>query len=305
MLSAAEISPWRAWCRKIAVLTTVAHRRMTSAFTDEEFASRVKALTDRSLSASSLHQMIVRLWQIEGLAFRQYSQAEHVTSLKGCLTREAGPPAHCGLGMAAVLLSEFDPVEISRFIDAAADPAFVRFSYESIGAAMAAYEPDLFGRCTSALNRMGILWKSPVSFPSNPVEFLEKIPAERRVLVAHGFGRVLYFKSHGLSSAVRKAGQKAYLSERACIRGVVGAYSLINSADLGRVLWIAEAELDPRAQSAVRGGLQNTLLLLEWTFPGCLQEVVPRAAGYRDMLKTVVEEAARARRCGAGPPLTA
>lgn len=304
-LSEVEVAPWRAWCRKLAVFTTVAHRRAGSPVSDEEFADRVRRLTDHSLGAHSLHRMIVRLWQIEGLAFRQFSQVDHLTRLKGPLTREAGPPAHCGLGMAAVLLNSFDPARICRCIEDAADPRFVRFSYESIGAAMAAYEPDLFGKGTAMLNRLGILWKSPVSFPSSPAEFLGSIRPDRRVLVAHGFGRVLYFKSHRLASALRKAGERHYLSTGACIRGAVGAYSLVNSGEMGRVLRITRSELDPETRAAVVGGIQNTLLLLEWTFPGCLEVFAREEPDFAEMLVAAAKQAAEARGSGVGPPLTA
>jgi hypothetical protein len=299
-----EISPWIAWTRKIRVLATVARRGRGGSFSAEDFFGEVDRLKDRALVEVLPHRKIERLWQIEGLSYRYFEGNNSPESLDGRLPPEAGPPAHCGLGMAAVLNCGFDAVPVLRFIEAAADANFIPQAYESVGLMLAAYEPDTFSRLSGLLGRLGIMRRTPLVFPE-PGTFLEKLQGEIRELAAHGYGRLHYFKSSRLSSVIDTARRTDFISTSGCIKGAVAAYTLINSRDLGRVLQIAEADEDPEVAESVNAGLFNTLLLLEWTAPGCLESVEPSTPRVHQIVERAAELARFTRAKKLGPPIVA
>ena len=91
----------------------------------------------------------------------------------------------------------------------------------------------------------------------------------------------------------------------ATARGVAAAFTLINNRDLGLVLRLRGDGSNVELANGIEGGMMNTLVLLEWTFPGCLSSV----GGVTDRGSKLIEEAAdradAARRRRMGPPLEA
>ena len=169
---------------------------------------------------------------------------------------------------------------------------------------LAVYERDLFGMATSVLGRVGIVRHTRLRRP--PIRsFLESVPPTHWPHIAHGYGRALYFKRLSFAGAVRSARRQNDLPAAATTRGVAAAFTLINSRDLGRVLRLRADDSNPKLAEGIEGGMLNSLVLLEWTFPGCLRS----ADGVTDNGARLIEEAsdraATARRQGLGPPLVA
>jgi len=123
--------------------------------------------------------------------------------------------------------------------------------------------------------------------------------------IAHGYGRALYFKRFSLAGAVRRAQRQKSLPVAPTTSGVAAAFTLINSRDLGLVQRLRGDDSNVEMTDGIEGGMMNTLVLLEWTLPGCLSSV----GGVTDRGSRLIDEAAdradSARRQGMGPPLVA
>ncbi len=66
--------------------------------------------------------------------------------------------------------------------------------------------------------------------PYPPADFLARLEPTERHLVGHGYGRLIYFKSHRLQDAVAAIVARPFLPFGAAVRGAVAAYVLVNSA---------------------------------------------------------------------------
>jgi hypothetical protein len=296
------VSPWAGWVRKALALATVT-RRSGAGPSPREYAARVRGLSDQAARGTSLGRRIWTLWRIESLTFACADRGGGRFRLAdAALPLEAGPPAACGLAMAGVLETGFDGGEITRLLEARADPRFIDFAFESLGLMLAAYEPDLFGRSTAALGRLGVMRRYRLASP-DPAPFLAALPATYRPYASHGFGRLLYFKRHGLRSVVAALAARPHVRFTPALKGALAAYVLVNGARLPRILALADAELPEELEEGVRGGLHNVVKLLAWSLPGSLDAVAapgPRGAA---LLESAVAEARRRRDRGEGPDL--
>ena len=298
------VPTWKALCRKAKVLSTTTLRSLDVPTSTEEFVARSADIAGSAADQRLLDQKILALWQLEGLAFaffeRQDEWQMRVEDLD--LPSEAGPPVHCGIAMAAVLKYGFDADCLQDRLEAVADPAFALFAIETIGLMLAVYERDFFGVATSLLGRVGVVRHTRLRRPPTR-SFLESVPQNWWPQIAHGYGRALYFKRFSLVGAVRRAQSQNSLPVAATARGVAAAFTLINSRDLGRVLRLQGDDSNVELTDGIEGGMMNTLVLLEWTFPGCLSSV----GGVTDRGSRLIDEAAdradSARRRGMGPPL--
>jgi hypothetical protein len=296
------VRTWAGWLNKALALATVA-RRHARRLSSEEYAASVRALSRQAARAPSLRRRIWTLWRIEGLTFACADRSAGEFLLRGAaLPLEAGPPAACGLSMAAVLEVGFDAERLTGLLEDRADPRFVDFAFESLGLMLAAYEPDLFGRLSAALGKLGIMRRYNLT-PPKPDEFLSALPAEYQPYAAHGFGRLLYFKRHSLRSVIASLSERPHLRFTPALKGAIAAYVLVNGGQLPRILALADEDLASEVESGIRGGLQNVVTLLAWSLPGCLDGVAapgPRGAA---LLEAALGEARRRRDHGDGPGL--
>lgn len=300
------IPTWKVLCRKIKVLSTTTPRSIVVPSSKEEFVTRSAHIADSITDHRLLGQKILALWQLEGLAFaffeRQDEWRVRVEDLD--LPPEAGPPVHCGIAMAAVLKYGFDADCLLDRIEAVADPAFSLFAIETIGLMFAVYERDFFGVATSLLGRVGVVRHTRLQRPPTR-SFLESMPLSCWPQIAHGYGRALYFKRFSLSGAVKRAQRQNYLPVAATVRGVAAAFTLINNRDLGLVLRLRGDGSNVELTDGIKGGMMNTLVLLEWTFPGCLSSVDGVTDRGSRLIDKATDRAETARRQGMGPPLVA
>ena len=296
------VNPWAGWLHKGSALATVSRRRATTV-SATEYAARVRELAAEAAAAGTPRRRIWTLWRVEGLTFACADRGGGQLRLSEAeLPLEAGPPAACGLSMAAVLEAGFDAERLTTMLEERADPRFIDFAFESLGLMLAAYEPDLFGRLSAALGRLGIMRRYRLE-PPRPAEFLSALPAAYRPYAAHGFGRLLYFKRHSLRSIVASLEARPHVLFTPALKGALAAYVLVNGGDLPRILRLADAELPSRLDDGIRGGLHNVVKLLAWSLPGTLDGLAapgPRAAA---LLESAVGEARRLRERGAGPEL--
>lgn len=300
------VSTWMALLRKTRVLATTSARSVAVPASAEEFVAHGVRIAESAADRRLLDQKILALWQLEGLAFaffeRQDDGRVQIEALG--LPPEAGPPVHCGIAMAEVLKHGFDADRLLDRFEIVTDPAFTPFAIETVGLMLAVYERDLLGVATSLLGRIGVVRHTPLRRP--PLRsFLESVPRDHWPYIAHGYGRALYFKQLSLAGALGLARRQEDLAVEATVRGVAAAYTLINSRDLGRVLSLRGNQSDPEMAGGIEGGMMNTLVLLEWTFPGCLSSI----DGAADRGARLIDEAAKladsARRRGQGPQLVA
>ena len=298
------VPTWKALCRKVRVLSTTTPRSIVVPTSVEDFVARSVRIAASAAEHRLLDQKIFALWQLEGLAFaffeRQDEWRVRVADLD--LPPEAGPPVHCGIAMAAVLKYGFDADCLLDRLEAIADPAFSQFAIETIGLMLAVYERDFFGVATSLLGRVGVVRHTRLQRPPTRT-FLESMPQSCWPQIAHGYGRALYFKRFSMVGAVRGAQRQSCLPVASTARGVAAAFTLINNRDLGLALELHGDDSNVELTEGIEGGMMNTLVLLEWTFPGCLSSV----GGVTDRGSRLIDEAAdradSARRRGMGPPL--
>lgn len=298
------VDPWIAWARKLKALGTVTrHRRAVPRL--EELSGEVRELCDRAETRASLSSRIWTLWRVESLVFAMADRHFADIRLRDLeIPAEAGPPAHCGLAMAAVLGTGFDPVRLAEVLEERSDPRFVDFAFETLGLMLAAYEADLFGRITDLLGRSGLMRRYRIEAP-DPGAFMRGLPTAWQPYASHGYGRLLYFKRHRLRGLVRVLETRPHVGFGAAVRGAMSAYVLVNSADVQRILTLAEGSRDDELGAAVTGGLRNVIQLLEWSIPGCFEGVEPTGAQARELLATASAEAAKRRARGDGPGLVA
>ena len=300
------VPTWKALCRKVRVLATTTPRSIAVPASTDEFVARCDRLARAAADQRFLDQKILALWQLEGLAFAFFEGQEddrfRVVDLD--LPPAAGPPVHCGIAMATVLKHGFEADRLLDQLEAVVDPAFAPFAIETVGLMLAVYEPDLFGVATSVLGRVGVVRHTRLRRPPIP-SFLESVPRTHWPHLAHGYGRALYFKRFSFAGAVRSAQRQNGLPVAATARGVTAAFTLINSRDLERVLRLRGDDSNVELTDGIRGGMMNSLVLLEWTFPGCLRSACAVPDDGSRLIGEAEDRAATARRQGLGPPLVA
>jgi hypothetical protein len=263
----------------------------------------VRELGSLASRGSSLWRQIWTLWRIESLTFGCADRSGGGLRLADAsLPLEAGPPAACGLSMAVVLETGFDAGPITRALEQRADPRFIDFAFESLGLMLAAYEPDLFGRLTAALGKLGMMRRYRLA-PPQPAAFLAALPAEYQPYAAHGFGRLLYFKRPSLHSVIASLLERPHVQFSPALKGAMAAYVLVNGARLPRILALADEELPDDLEEGIRGGLHNVVKLLAWSLPGALDTLKPPGARSAALLQSALEEARQHRQRGEGPDL--
>jgi hypothetical protein len=184
------------------------------------------------------------------------------------------------------------------------DPLFARFGIETIGLMLAVYERDLMGVAASLLGRIGVVRHTQLHRP--PLRsFIESVPRNRWPLIAHGYGRALYFNRLSLDGSLRIARRRDELPVEATTRGIAAAYALINSRELGRVIGLEGGHRSLELAGGIEAGVLNTLGLLEWTFPGCLNSIGAVTDRGSRLIDEAVALADAARGQGQGPPLLA
>ncbi|MCA9716816.1 MAG: hypothetical protein H6713_11745 [Myxococcales bacterium] len=257
-----SIPLWRASRRKLTAFRTVAQRRSEARATTDELLEHVTRLHTREAvhPERGLAARTRALWSMERIGYAFARKARRLESLRDRrVSRATSPILHVGMGVCAAEFGELDPELTARIIEKLARPEDADFAYESFGA--------VFGVNERATQRWLIGLKP---LPRAPLrELLPRFEPARQRLMAHGYGRLLYFQHATLAAAVEAARDTA-LDRGAAVQGIGFAYAMVNHAELTTALTTALA--DPADNEHFQTGLVYALMFWGWLFAGTLDD---------------------------------
>ncbi len=279
-------------------IQTVSDKTIRQRLGQRKYIEKMMEVQRGAVATSDMAKKTASFWLMENLSATFLKTSRPGESLRDPeLPIEIRPISHCGMGIAAVELADFQPSRIVEIIDTFSDPAYRLFAYEGAGAMLALYEPDFFLIGTRAFAFLGLLPLAALRQPDKAF-FVHSFESEIQRLIAHGYGRMLYFKNHSIAGAIREAQKTNFLQEHACIQGIAFAYSMVNNSDLQRVF---RAGFDLRGTpvgEAFAEGLIYALEFWEWMAPGFLPGLKPRVGFERELVQTADAEISRCRTAG-------
>ena len=298
------IPPWTAWARKMITIQTVSDKSIRRRLGQRRYAQRMREIQSEAQQTSDMGRKTASFWLMENLSATFLKTAEPGESLHDPeLPVEIRPISHCGMGIAAVEVADFQPARIAEVIDSFSNPDYRLFAYEGSGAMLALYEPGLFLAGTRTMACLGLLPLARLRRPDE-VEFVRHFEPEIQRLIAHGYGRMLYFKNHGIAGAIIAAQKASFLQPHACVQGVAFAYSMVNNSDLGRVFSAGRQLTNTPVGAAFRDGLIYALEFWEWMAPGFLPSLKPATEFASGLIETAAAEIDRCRAAGPLAPFS-
>ncbi len=292
-----SIPIWTAWWRKLITIRAVSKEETLKPLSQEQFIARVSAIQRGAVQTRDMGVKTASFWKMENAAASFLKQARTGDTLNDPnLPVEIRPITHCGMGIAAVEIANFDVSKLKSIIESFSHPDYRLFAYEGSGAMLSLYEPDLFGITARGFGILGLIPLAPLRRPTQE-QFVLSFPPEIRRLIAYGYGRMLYFKSLTIAEAVRAAKRQRILDCSACIQGIAFAYAMVNNSDLQRVLPTGRALDEAEVKKSFERGLIYALEFWEWMGPGFLAAFRPKTP-YEQKLFDAAEkeiESARAR----------
>ncbi|MBI3941343.1 MAG: hypothetical protein HY315_10965 [Acidobacteria bacterium] len=294
------IPAWIAWWRKLITIRAVSKTISAASLSPQEFLTRMVAVQSRAVRSADMGIKTAAFWEMENLAAAFLKRTQPGRSLNDArLPVEIRPIAHCGMGIAAVEVAHFDPVKLAAIIESFSSPDYRLFAYEGAGAMLALYEADLFSIAARGFSRLGLIPLAPLRRPP-PREFVASFTPEIRRLMAHGYGRMLYFKNSGIGAAIWSAVPVRWLDLSACVQGIAFAYAMVNNADLERVLQAAGGLPGREIRHSFENGLIYALEFWEWMAPGFLETLPQQAsAGAAVLVEAARRDVVAARARGA------
>lgn len=281
---------WTAWWRKLITIRAVSDEESGKPLSQQEFIARMSAIQSKAAQTTDMGVKTASFWKMEKLAASFFKQAQSGNTLSDPrLPVEIRPIAHCGMGIGAVEAANFDPFKITSAIESFSHPQYRLFAYEGSGAMLALYELDMFGIVARSFSLLGLVPLAPLHRPAGE-KFVTFFPAEIQRLIAHGYGRLLYFKNNNIAGAIRDATRPRWLDTSACVQGIAFAYAMVNNDDLDRVLQAGRGLDDPELKRSFENGLIYALEFWEWMAPGFLSLLRPATAYHADMIRIAQEE---------------
>lgn len=279
-----RIPLWTSGWRKLITFLAVSGNKGAGPFTQEEFLARWSAIQQSAARSKDVEEMTRGFWKMESLGAAYGETPPEGSTLRDPkLPVEVRPIVHTGMGVAAVEVGNFNPAEISRRIESLAHPDFRLFAYESVGAMLGAYEVPFPKR---------LLALKPLPRP-RPEEFIPFFSPEIQRLISVGYGRILYFNSPSISTALRRIADRPFLDAPAAVLGVAFACAMINHRDFWLVLETEGEFRDPKWGAAYRDGLIYALEFWEWEVPGFLGSLRPTGRRSAELIAAAQQEIAR------------
>jgi hypothetical protein len=239
-----------------------------------EYVQKMAEIQGEAVGTPDMGRKTASFWRMENLSSAFLKNARPGQSLNDPgMPVPIRPIAHCGMGIAAVELANFDVCRLREIIESFSNPEYRLFAYEGTGAMLALYEPDLFALMSRMCAALGILPLARLTPPADPDAFLRSFEPEIQRLISHGYGRMLYFKNHTLASAIRAVSRATYLQPWPCVQGIAFAYSMVNNSDLGRVFRAGENLRGHDVGEPFSEGLVYALEFWEWMAPGFLERL--------------------------------
>ncbi len=272
------IPVWTAWARKMITFESVSSAECRRPLTQGEYVACMARTQRRAADSADMHAKTTALWRMENISAAFIRNARPGESLNDPqLPGEARAIAHCGIGIGAVEASRFQVQKLTDLIDSFSNPAYRMFAYDNIGAMLRVYEPGVFHAMARLFTMMGILPVMPLTRPQ-PRVFLQAFDPEARRLIAHGYGRMLYFTNHDIVDAIRAAVRSGCFEPAASVQGIAFAYSMVNNSDLRRVFQAGKELHGRKLGPSFRNGLVFALEFWEWVSPGLLERIDPGSA---------------------------
>ncbi len=254
----------------MVTIRAVSAADFTHPLSQEQYLDKMSEIQRRAAGSTDMAVKTSSFWKMENLSNAFLKQARPGQSLNDPrMPVPIRPISHCGMGIAAIELANFDVERLAEIIESFSNPAYRLFAYEGSGAMLALYEPDYFGFMSQICGRLGILPLAPLRRPE-AAEFLRPFDPVIRRLIAYGYGRMLYFKNHNIGAAIRKARGASPLSFEACVQGIAFAYSMVNNSDLHRVFRAGQSLQGTDLCRPFAEGLVYALEFWEWMAPGFL-----------------------------------
>lgn len=267
----------------------------------QDFIARMSTIQQRAVRTPDMSVKTTGFWAMEnlGATFTRHAQPGQTLN-DGRLPVEVRPISHCGMGVGAVEVSDFQARKLIDIIESFSNPDFKMFGYENVGSMLGVYEPDIFTTLARGFTLLGLLPIASLHWPE-PGNYLRAFEPEVRRLIAHGYGRMVYFKGHSIATAIRTAGRANSFDFGACVQGIAFAYSMANNSDLHRVWRAGEIMQGEEPGRFFNDGLIYAMEFWEWMSPGTLDTFAPKTAHAASLIAAAREGVAIGRARGALP----
>ena len=247
-----EINPIVQNWRKLLAFRSVSQRNAVILPSDSGMAIQINSIHELGLNRS-LDDKTIALWKMEG-------QGVGLGRLgRACphnVRQEAKPIVHVGIGGGLVAAVGFEPCslnnEIARFA-----PEFQPWCYEGIGHMIGLQNAPLMRRMVGM----------PRVICPDEKAFLESFAPAERNRIALGLGRLIYFSSWSLVSAIRKIEARGYLDVGWAVYGAAFAYTMVNHRDFDSVKRTRPVYYSYDVQCAFADGVEGAFLFWKSTFP--------------------------------------
>ena len=291
---AADAAPrWRVFMRALLPLRVIAQSSLNGPYTPAAFLSAIRRIHHEALISPTIQAKPLGLWQLEKLGYT-YCRQGAPTLDDPAIPSAAQPILHIGLGAAATACERFNPVTLTTFIDARAHPDYRLLPYESIGCIWALYASRGFRLVFQLVSR----FKLPACDLPRWSDFIEPFPPHIQRLMAHGYGRMLYFKHVSIDRAIREALMLEALDITAAAQGIAFAYVMLNHRDLRRILEAGQPVAQLALREAFSNGVIYALAFWEWAYPGFLDRFTPAPARQIEWLSMAYNLAEESRLLG-------
>ncbi len=266
--------------------------------TQEEYVAKMTAIQQKAVRSSDMLVKTKGFWVMENLSASFLRNARPGQSLDDPqLPEEVRAIAHCGIGIGATEVADFKAQKLIDLIDSFSNPAYRLFAYENVGSMLGVYEPGAFYLMSKFLTVLGILPIAPLHRPE-PEHYLKSFEPEVQRLIAHGYGRLLYFTSRDILSAILRARSSCF-PVGPCVHGIAFAYSMVNNSDLRRVFLAGQRLWPGEYGRFFVGGLVYALEFWEWMSPGLLDGLSPGTTFGSHLVAAAREGVAAGRAAGA------
>ncbi len=291
------IPAWKSWLRKGDTIRSVSQAALR--LDQDEFVHRLSAIQSRAAASADPLFKTRSFWQMEKVSAEFIKSGAAGEGLRDSrLPLEVRPISHCGMGIGAVEMLGFGPGPLLAAIDRFSHPDYRAFARESIGAMLGVYEPGPFLWLARGMGRFGLIPMADLSRPAlGP--YLEHFDPEDRLRLAHGFGRLMYFRSHSIPGALRAVRGVPLFDQASCVRGIAFAMAMVNSHEVARLVMTRTYDWgDERTNLAFEAGLVYALVFWEWMSPGFLRRFTPASDAGRRRARAAENEMAASRERG-------
>jgi hypothetical protein len=281
---------WTAVSRRVHGVGTVSSGAVNRQIPQDEYIATCKRFQAEAATDLSMPHVVDGLWRTEGLSttFGKYRLDDNTLN-DPRLPREVLGITHVGYGAACTEFARFDTAKLIEISETKCHPDYKHQMLEGMGSILRIYEPGMFKKMCGM---MGLI---PSDAPDGPDQagffrsFMSAFPDEVQRLITHGYGRLVAFsKMLGVYTAIDEANQLPPERRAPCIQGIAFAFSMMNAADMGRMLERSSSLGAERVP--FQTGLVYALTYCEWFAPGVLAKWKPEGKEEEKLVARAIEE---------------